>query len=451
MKTRLLVVSAALLCLPLQEQDADRVIAKGRLAKDLDKLVERYGGIGFVGSVLVAKGGKVLLARGVGHADLEGKKPNTANTLFELASVTKQFTAAAICRLVDQGKLKLEDPISKHLPGIPKDCKAITIRHLLSHTSGIPGTNNKGYGEDLARLIPLFLKGGPKHEPGTHWEYWNQGYSLLSAIIAKAAGMSYTSYCRQELFATAGLTAACFTGDEGPKGASVAIGRSKRGKPRSALEHPYGAYGYQYRGMGGAVCDVWDLWRWHRALAGDKLLSAEIKKQLFKPVLKNYALGWYVRKKKGRLVHSHGGSVRGFMCTVRRYPQQDAAVFVLSNDNDSPFYDLAEALESAIFGEKYATPPVPLSKVLQSEIVGSYQMKKGIRLVVEADGKVTRARIEWKMGARRPQTRGLIGTDGGGLVFFERSGSELLLIRRDDKKAIVALGLYGMKFERNPE
>ena len=299
-------------------QDPDRVADKSALAKRLDALVTRYGEIGFRGSVLVSKGGKVVLARGVGTADLDDKQPNTANTLFELASATKQFTGAAICRLQEQGKLRLDDPISKHLPGIPEDCGKITIRHLLTHTSGIPGTNSRGGGTDLDRVVPLFLKGGPKHEPGEHWEYWNQGYSLLAAIIERASGTSYTAYCKAQLFDRAGLEVTCFTGDPAPKGAQVAVGRSVRGKPRSALEHPYGSYGYQYRGMGGAVSNVWDLLRWHRALLGTKVLTDASKTALFRPFLANYALGWKISKDRGRTEHSHGGGVRGFVCEIRR-------------------------------------------------------------------------------------------------------------------------------------
>src|SRR5690606_9814662 len=203
---------------------------------------------------------------------------NDANTLFELASVTKQFTAAAILRLRMQGALQLDDPIAQHLPGVPDDCSRITIRHLLQPTSGIPATNDRGYGDDLGALLSLFLEGGPRHPPGTRFEYWNQGYALLAGIVQRTSGAAFTDFCRRELFAPAGLRTACFTGDAPPDGVSVAVGRSPRGAPRSALEHPYGSYGYQYLGMGGAVANVWDLWRWDRALCSDAVLDADARR-----------------------------------------------------------------------------------------------------------------------------------------------------------------------------
>ena len=124
-------------------------------------------------------------------------------------------------RLVQQGKLSLDDSISQHLPDVPEDCRLITVRHLLQHTSGIPGTNSAGGGDDIRKVLPLFLRGGPRHPPGTHWEYWNQGYALLSEIIANASGKDYTTYCKQELFEPAGLLATRFTGDAAPEGATV--------------------------------------------------------------------------------------------------------------------------------------------------------------------------------------------------------------------------------------
>ena len=251
-----------------QKKDKD-FVAKGDKAKELTRLFDRCQTIGLRGSILVAKDGKdgkVLIARGMGDENLKGG--NHAETLFEIASVTKQFTAAAILKLADMKKLSLGDSIVKHLPNIPDNCKSITIRHLLQHTSGISDSNSAGGGDDLETVIPKFLKGGPQHDPGTHWEYWNQGYSLLAGVIERKSKMSYANFCRQQLFKKAKMKTACFTGDPRPKKARVALGHSERGN-RTALAHPYGAYGYQYRGMGGAVCNLGisgpGIGRWTRA------------------------------------------------------------------------------------------------------------------------------------------------------------------------------------------
>jgi len=169
-------------------------------------------------------------------------------------------------------------------------------------------------------VLPTFLRGGPVHAPGTHWEYWNQGYAILSEIIRRASGQDYTSYCRNALFRPAGMHSTRFTGDDAPDGMVVAVGRSSHGPPRSALDHPYGSYGFQYRGMGGIVTNVWDLWRWDRALHGEKVLSADARAKLFEPGLGDYALAGSSRRMgTDDSCSPHGGGVRGFCCEMRRY------------------------------------------------------------------------------------------------------------------------------------
>lgn len=339
----------------------------GDLGRRIVGFAERAEAAGFTGAVSAAKGGTVVAAVGVGTADLEGKVPNTPATLFEIASATKPFTAAATVRLAQEGRLGLDDSIAVHLPGVPANCRGITVRHLLQHTSGIPGANSAGGGDDLARVLPLYLRGGPKHPPGTHWEYWNQGYALLGEVIARASGKEYAEFCKGALFTPAQMHATRFTGDRAPEGAVVAVGRSSNGPPRSALDHPYGnSYGLQYRGMGGVVTTVWDLWRWDRALHGTNVLTEKSKEEMFKPGPEAYALGWYVRRgARGRQVQSHTGRVRGFVCEVRRYPEEDGCLFVLCNRDDAPARQVAQAAEELLFGDPptVAGPPGPLPAI----------------------------------------------------------------------------------------
>ncbi len=420
---------------------------KGKAGAAIRDWLQAASKKGFSGSVLAAKGGKVVAAIGVGHADLAGKVPNTPATLFEVASFSKQFTAAAAVRLAEQGKLKLDDPIAKHLPGVPENCAAITVRHLLQHTSGIPGSNAAGGGDSLEHVLPLFLKGGPKHEPGTHWEYWNQGYALATEVIARAGKASFTEYCKRELFAKAKMKWTLFNGDPAPKKTTVAIGRSKHGKPRSALEHPYGSsYGFQYRGMGGVVTSVWDLWRWDRALAG-KLLTKASRAQLFKPGLNDYALGWFVREERGRLVQSHTGSVRGFVCEGRRYPEHDACVFVPTNDDATPLGTITTAVEQLLFGERVTVAmPSPGDAKEGAFLVGAYTDKEGSKLTIEIVSDTIRAHVEW---VKITPSRMTIAKDDSGVfaVFVNADRYDLKVIERKGEKA-AALGLWGRVFRR---
>lgn len=421
----------------------------GDLGRRMVEFTERAQAVGFSGAVLAAKGGKVVAAVGVGDAD--GKAPVTPATLFEIASATKPFTAAAIVRLAQDGKLRLDAPIALHLPDVPANCRDITIRHLLQHTSGIPGTNSQGGGDNLGRVLPSFLRGGPLHPPGKHWEYWNQGYALLSEVIARASGRKYTDYCKETLLGPARMRATGFTGDPAPAGVTVAVGRSSSGPPRSALEHPYGnEYGFQYRGMGGLVTNVWDLWRWDRTLSRDDVLSKASKAEMFKPGLGDYALGWFVRKNaRGRLVQSHGGSVRGFVCEMRRFPDEDGCLIVLCNRDDAPARPLADALEAILFGDpsKVADPPRPLDAEVAKSMAGRYQDSRGAALIIEPDGKVTRLRIEWY--ANGPVTRAVLGLDArGDIVLYEWTEATKLTVDRDGMGSVSRITILDRPFTR---
>jgi CubicO group peptidase (beta-lactamase class C family) len=439
-------------------QDPPRRV-DGELGARIAAFTEGAAAFGFSGAVLAAQRGRVVAALGAGAADLDGRRPNTANTLFEIASATKQFTAAAVLVLVQQKKVRLDDPINRHLPGVPDDCKAITVRHLLQHTSGIPGTNGRGSGDDLAAVLPSFLAGGPRHDPGTHWEYWNQGYALLAGIIERAAGERYTEFCRRQLFAKAGLETACFTGDEAPRGADAATGVSAKGAPRSALEHPYGSYGYQYRGMGGAVCSAWDLWRWDRALCGTKVLAAAAKKELFAPGLNDYALGWFVREEEGRRVQTHGGSVRGFLCDLRRYPDDDGFLCVLCNRTSGPFGQVVKGLEQVLSGARI-TVPAPLPVAAGRELVGTWVADRAdrpgqgaagaMRIAIEERDGVLHAEQSWAGSPDRVAVlRGaLAGPDLDGLQLFDWREAMPVRVERAAGGAVAAIVFHGQRYRR---
>ncbi|MCC6906975.1 MAG: beta-lactamase family protein [Phycisphaerales bacterium] len=431
-----------------QSPPEDANFAADETGRKIVELAQAYESAGFRGAVLAARDGKVIAAVGVGHADLKGEQPIVPSTLFEIASITKPFTAVEAMRLAAAGKLDLDASISEYLPGVPDECKPITVRHLLQHTSGIPGTNSQGSGDDLAAVLPVFLKGGPQHEPGTHWEYWNQGYSLLSEIIARASEESCVDYCRHAIFEPAGMAHSCFTGDAAPEGVNVAVGTSGYGEPRSALEHPYGSYGYQYRGMGGLVTNVWDLWRWDRALAGEALLSEASKTEMFTPGDRSYGLGWFVlTNKAGRLMQSHSGGVRGFACDFRRFPEHEALVVVLSARDDVPVWRIAEAVETTLFGDgQVQAPPAPLESQMAGEIAGRYEDQRGNALTVERQDAATRATVKWTSG---PTTRAILGLGPqGGLVFYDWMSAIGVEVVRDEAGAVDALTIDGHPYQR---
>lgn len=417
---------------------------------------------GFTGAVLAAIDGRVVAALGAGYADLARQTPNTPSTLFEIASLSKQFTAAAVLRLVEDRKVALSDSIAKHLPGVPENCRAITVEHLLRHTSGIPGTNTDGHGTELSAVLPGFLRGGPRHAPGTRWEYWNQGYALASEVVARASGRPFVEFSREEVFRRAGLKTAMFTGDEAPEGAVVAIGRSRMGPPRNALAHPYGdEFGFQYRGMGGVVTTVWDLWRWDRALSaratagGGSALSASSIRSMFEPGLGEYGLGWLVRRDRGgRLVQLHGGGVRGFVCEMRRFPEREAVVIVLSNNDSVRVREVADAVTSALFDDDAGQRAGEIEADLAAALIGRYTDDGGRLLVVEegAGGRL-RALIHWAGEGRQPVTRAVLESDGrGGVVLDDTAERHAVKVERRGGAGAsgpaMVLEIIGIRFTR---
>jgi CubicO group peptidase (beta-lactamase class C family) len=394
----------------------DGVIAEGVKGKRIVELVQKANKeSGFTGAVLAAEKGKVIAAVAVGEVD---GKPLEPTSLFEIASCTKPFTAVAVMKLAEEGKLSLDDPIGKHLPGVPENCQAITVRHLLQHTSGIPGTNSNGAGTDLAAVLPTFLDGGPRTKPGEKHEYWNQGYSLLSEVIARASGMPYTEYCREAIFKPCKMESTRFTGDKAPPKVRVAMGKSTRGESRSALEHPYGKYGFQYRGMGGIVTSLVDLWRFDRGLKTGKLLKPESLQEMTKAGPDGYALGWrIVELDDGHAVQEHTGSVRGFLASLQRDPKNDGALFVLANNDDGAPFDLVKSeCEAALSGKKPGKTAKRLDVKLSKELVGDYKDAQGRTLKVEDVGTYVKAVIDWA----GPKTFGVLNPGKGGKIAFDQ-------------------------------
>lgn len=315
--------------------------------------------LGFSGIVLAEIKGEIVAVIAVGSRDGNPEHPITDETLFELGSVTKSFTAATCLILEQQGKLNIDDSIKLHLPSVPQNCWPIEVQHLLRHTSGIPGTNYGPYSNDIELLTPIYLKGGPKSPPGTKFEYWNQGYSLLSAVIEKSSGKTYTDTIRELVFQPAGMTAACFTGDAIADTKHVAIGQSESGEDRSALEPPYGDfYGLQYQGMGGVVANVRDLHKFVQTIRSAQFLDEARRKKLLTTGPTDYAIGWkvkYVGDAQQRVFHS--GAVRGFLTSVTWYPGEDSSLIIMSNsDNKRVFVEVEQALVTILERQLLRTP-----------------------------------------------------------------------------------------------
>lgn len=365
------------------------------LQSQFAEVIDRAGKSNFSGIVVAEKDGKVIANQSFGYADSESKNPIDSKTLFEIGSVTKPITALAVIILDRQGKLSLEDSIADHLPNVPEICRGITIQHLLQHTSGIPGTNYGPVSKDVGQVTKAYLRGGPQQKPGTKFEYWNQGYALLAAIIAEVTGRTYQNAIRELVLRPAKMDAACFTGDSAPKGFQVSIGKSTYGADRSALDHPYGDfYGLQYQGMGGIVANAEDMLSFLLTLRKSK---TSVERMLQPGPDGSYGLGWRIADAgEPHQRVSHTGSVRGFLTAVSWYPEQNASLIVLANTDDKRGFFLAEsgcrkALETMVI-------PLPNSQQFEKEfresLVGQFRLQSRVITVSEA-GQGLEMVIDW--------------------------------------------------------
>jgi len=267
----------ASLALPVAASGIEKAEAKQKLEQFMNRAAEE----GFTGAVIVAVGDDVLLERGYGRLDPDEERPVTASSVFTTGSITKQFTAAAVLELEEMKKLSVSDPITKYFKNVPADKKSITIHQLLSHTAGFP----PAIGDDFERVgrdeyVGRALASELLFEPGTGYEYSNVGFSLAAAIIEIASGKPYEEFLHEHLFVPAGMKD---TGYHIPAWdpARLAHGVSDDGGDWGTLvdrAFSDGGPGWHLAGNGGIHSTVGDMLRWHRALEGDKILSAASKK-----------------------------------------------------------------------------------------------------------------------------------------------------------------------------
>jgi D-alanyl-D-alanine carboxypeptidase len=322
-------------------------------------------------SVAVLRGTDTLVMKGYGDASIDSHRAATASTVYRIGSITKQFTSAAIMRLVERGKLSLDDPMSKYLPDVPLHDHTVTIRQLLNHTSGIHSYTSepewqKTWAEDMTpRQIVAFVdKDTFDFAPGTGWRYNNTGYVLLGMIIEKVTGEPYATYLQHDLFTPLGLRQTSYCPSR-PTDPSFADGYSSAGgtvKPAVFLSmtHPFAA---------GALCStVRDLVIWQRALAGGRVVKAKSFALMTTPDTLNngkrlnYGFGLVPGMLGTHRSVGHGGGVNGFTTSSIFFPDDSVNVVVFSNSDRGPD-PLALNIARAVFGIPLVAGPKPLVAV----------------------------------------------------------------------------------------
>ncbi|RZA12520.1 MAG: class A beta-lactamase-related serine hydrolase [Lysobacteraceae bacterium] len=317
----------------------------------IDRLMQPYEGDVPGASLLVLRDGEAVVRRGYGRSDLEQGVEAGPATDYRLASVSKQFTAAAILLLAQDGKLAIEDPARKWLPSLPDAAKAITLRHLLTHTSGLVDYEDlmvEPYAGQIldAGVLALLEKEDRLYFPaGSAYRYSNSAYALLSLVVERASGMAYPQFLRARIFAPLNMhdTLAYVAG--GPDvphrawGYSEVDGRWQRSDQSSTSA---------VLGDGGIYSSIDDLARWDAALYDDRLLSDASRAQAFAPQVEvtgespdtHYGFGWRITGD----MQWHSGETRGFRNVIVRWPAKRLTVVLLSNRNDPEPYETALAI-----------------------------------------------------------------------------------------------------------
>jgi CubicO group peptidase (beta-lactamase class C family) len=288
-------------------------------------------------AIAVVKDGKVVLAKGYGLASVELNSAVTVDTVFQTASIGKQFTATAVMMLVEQDKVLLDEKIAKYLGDVPASWNAITVRHLLTHTSGLaaypPGFDfRKDYTED--ELLKIIQNEPPAFAPGEKWHYSNAGYLTLGVLIRKVTGKPYFEFFAENIFKPLGMTTARLINE------LVIIPNRAAGyilHEGQLLNQPWISHTLNRTADGSLYTSVLDLAKWDAALYGEKLLKRESLAQMWTPVKLNggstepYGFGWFVMDAKGHRLIEHEGAWQGFNANIARYPDDKLTVIVLTN------------------------------------------------------------------------------------------------------------------------
>jgi len=310
-------------------------------------------------ALLVARNHRVVLAANFGLASLERKQPVTDSTEFEIASMSKQFTDAAVLLLVERGQLASSDHLSQHLPDLPPAWQAITLEQLMNHTSGLRDDWDEPDSFFTTRTTQGFLealKAAPlKFEPGSDWSY-GCGPFLLGLVIQRVAGRSYPEFMRESIFEPLGLSSTRVNDSASVASAAATGYVIRQGELRTGIRISPAA---EARADVGIRSTARDLARWDAALDDTSLLSARSRERMFTPArLTNgdptpYGLGWFITPFRGHTEVEHGGGFRtGFSSVIARYPDDRLTVIVLTNLQSAHAYSIARGV-AAFYDDAY--------------------------------------------------------------------------------------------------
>jgi CubicO group peptidase (beta-lactamase class C family) len=320
---------------------------------EIDVLMTRYAGDVPGASLLVIRDGKPVVRRSYGQSNLEDHIAATPETNYRLASVTKQFTAAATLLLIQDGKVALDDPLKKWLPSLPSAVDSVTITHVLTHTSGIidyedvmpAGTVAQLHDADVLRLLEA--QDSTYFKPGASYRYSNSGYSLLALIVQRASGKSFATFLRERVFMPLGMSHTVAYVEGISTVSNRAFGYTMKDGVWTRRDQSTTS---AVLGDGGIYSSIDDLAKWDAALYDTRLLSDDSRRLAFTPHTATdqpdvkYGFGWRIT---GETLW-HSGETAGFRNVIVRNPSRKLTVVLLTNrDNPAP-YETALAVARSI-------------------------------------------------------------------------------------------------------
>jgi len=367
-----------------------------QLTAEFDKMLSEKFKPGETGcAALVAKNGQIIYQKAFGMANLELNVPMQPDMVFRIGSITKQFTAVAILQLMEQGKLSLQDDITKFIPDYPTQAYTITIEHLLTHTSGIKSYTGvpdimKNIRMDLKpeELIAQFKNQPMEFAPGTKWNYNNSGFFLLGYIIEKVTGKTYPEYIQENFFTPLGMTSSCYgsdtkiirnraygyqPGDEGVQNSDYC-----------SMTQPYSA--------GSIMSTVGDLFKWHQAVHSYKLVKKEtIDKAFTEYKLANgdgtgYGYGWFLSQLQGSPTIEHGGGIFGYLTSSIYLPAEDVFVALFSNNVGKAPELTALKMAAMTIGKPLKTTEIKLDEATLDQYIGIYTNDKKREVTITREG-----------------------------------------------------------------
>ncbi|NSW93122.1 MAG: serine hydrolase [Bacteroidales bacterium] len=387
------ILMALLITVPVLSQKNELKL----LTAEFDQLLSEQFRPGEPGcAAIVARKGQIIYHKAFGMANLELDVPMKPDMVFRIGSITKQFTAVAILQLMEQGKLKLDDEITRFIPDYPTHGHKITIEHLLTHTSGIKSyTSLPEYltfsRQDLKpeEIIDIFKNKPMDFAPGTRWSYCNSGYFLLGYIIEKVSGKTYREYIEENFFKPLNMTSTCY-GDDSKIIKNRASGYQPSGDKTVNSDFvsmliPYSA--------GAIQSTVGDLFKWNQALHSYKVISKESLEKAHTEYKfpggegAGYGYGWFISQLQGSRSIEHGGGINGFLTHSVYLPDEDVFVAVFSNTTGKSPEMVTLKMAASAIGKPWKPSEIQLDEKILDEFTGVYENEEGTQAVVSRTDK----------------------------------------------------------------